>query len=104
MWVSWCECLKHGQHIKPGDAVDYVYVDSEQVNPMNRVAPAKYAETYDTDKYAEMTLDVAETILAAFGFSRIQLGFKNRRRSFLDELRGEKGREILLELENLDSN
>ena len=71
---------------------------------MSRIAPAKYAETYDTNKYAEMTLDVAETILTVFGFSRTQLGFKNRRRNFLEELRGERGREILLELKNLDSN
>jgi DNA polymerase elongation subunit (family B) len=73
---------QHGQRVKPGDIVDYVYVDTEQVNPLSRIAPAKYAETYDADKYAEMALDVAETILGAFGFSRTQLGFKHRRRNF----------------------
>jgi len=95
---------QHGQQVKPGDIIDYVYVDTEQVNPMKRIAPARYAETYDTDKYAEITLDVSETILAPFGFSRTQLGFKKRRRNFLEELRGEKGKEILLELQNLDPN
>jgi hypothetical protein len=94
---------QHEQRVKPGDMVEYVYVDTQQVNPMSRIAPAKYAETYDTDKYAEMTLDVAETILAAFGFSRTQLGFKHSQRNFLEELKGERGREILLELENLDA-
>jgi hypothetical protein len=94
---------QHGQHVRPGDMVDYVYVDSEQVNPMNRIAAAQYAETYDAEKYAEMTLDVAETILAAFGFSRTQLGFKHRPRNFLEELKGQRSREILLELENLDA-
>jgi DNA polymerase elongation subunit (family B) len=93
---------QHGQRVRPGDMVDFVYVDTEQVNPMSRVAAAKYAETYDADKYAEMTLGVAETILAAFSFSRTQLGFKHRQRNFLEELKGERGREILLELENLD--
>jgi hypothetical protein len=29
---------------------------------------------------------------------------KHRQRNFLEELRGGRGREILLELENLDSN
>jgi hypothetical protein len=49
-----------------------------------------------------MLLDVAESILGVFGFSRTQLGFERKPRSFLEELRNERGREILLELENLD--
>jgi hypothetical protein len=61
------------------------------------------AESYDADKYAEMLLDVAESILGVFGVLRTQLGFKRGQRNFLEELRGERGREILLELENLDA-
>jgi len=95
---------QHGQQVKPGDLVNYVYVDTEQVNPMKRISPAEFAQTYDADKYAEMTLDVAESVLGVFGFSRTQPGFKHRQRNFLEELRGERGREILLELKNLDSN
>jgi hypothetical protein len=34
---------------------------------------AEFAETYDIDKYAEMTLDAEESILGVFGFSRTQL-------------------------------
>jgi hypothetical protein len=34
--------------------------------------------------------------------ARTQLGFQHKPRSLLEELRGERGREILLELENLD--
>jgi hypothetical protein len=49
-----------------------------------------------------MTLDAAESILGVFGFSRTQLGFKRRQSNFLEELRGERGREVLLELEDLD--
>ena len=56
----------------------------------------------DTDKYVEMLLDVAESILGVFGFSRAQLGFQRRPKSFLEELRGERGKEILLELESLE--
>jgi DNA polymerase elongation subunit (family B) len=95
---------QHGRQVKPGDLVDYVYVDTEQANPMKRISAAELAETYDAEKYAEMTLDVAESILGVFGFSRTQLGFKRRQRNFLEELRGERGREILLELENLDAH
>ena len=87
--------------VKVGDFVDYVYVDTKQFNPINRVAPAEFAETYDVEKYAEMLLDVAESILGIFGFSRTQLGFQNRSRNFLDELRSERTKEILTELEEL---
>jgi hypothetical protein len=93
---------QHGRQVKPGDLVDYVYVDAEQANPMKRISAAELAETYDAEKYAEMTLDVAESILRVFGFSRTQLGFKRRQSNLLEELRGERGKEILLELENLD--
>jgi DNA polymerase elongation subunit (family B) len=88
--------------VKPGDLVDYIYVDNEQMNPLKRIAPTGLAECYDADKYAEMLLDVAESILAVFGFSRTQLRFERKPRGFLEELRGERGRDILLELENLD--
>jgi hypothetical protein len=49
-----------------------VYVDSEEVNPMKRVAPLEYADTYDAEKYGENLLDVAESVLGVFGFSRTQ--------------------------------
>jgi DNA polymerase-2 len=89
--------------VKPGDLVDYIYVDNEQMNPLKRIAPTGLAECYDADKYAEMLLDVAESILGVFGFSRTQLGFERNPRSFLEELKSERGREILLELENFDA-
>jgi DNA polymerase elongation subunit (family B) len=87
--------------VKTGDSIDYVYVDTTQVNPINRVSPAEFAETYDVEKYAEMLLDVAESILGVFGFSRTRLGFQNRSRNFLDELRSERTKELLMELESL---
>jgi DNA polymerase elongation subunit (family B) len=87
---------------RPGDLVEYVYVDAEAINPMNRVAPLDYADGYDVNKYAEMLLDVAESVLGVFGFSRTRLGFQHRPRNFLEELRGERGKEILLELETLE--
>jgi DNA polymerase I len=90
--------------IKPGEPVDYVYVDTQQVNPMRRIAAADYADSYDIDKYTEMLLDVAESILGVFGFSRTQFGFRRRTRSFMEELRGERAKEIILELESLEPN
>ena len=40
---------------------------------MRTMKSAEFAETYDVDRYAEMTLDVAESILGVFGLSRTQL-------------------------------
>ena len=77
---------------RPGDLVDYVYLNSEQVNPMKRVAPAESAGSCNIEKCAEMLLDVTEVILGVFGFSRSRLGFERKPRSFLDELRGKRGR------------
>ena len=87
--------------VKVGELVNYVYVDTTRINPINRVAPAEFAESYDVEKYVEMLLDVAESILSIFEFSRKQLGFQKRSRNFLDELQSERTREILTELEEL---
>ena len=76
-------------------------MDTTQINPINRVAPAEFAETYDTEKYAEMLLDIAESILGVFRFSRTKLGFQSKPRNFLEELRSEQTKEILMELSNL---
>ncbi len=93
----------HQKHrrVKAGDFVNYVYVDTNQVNPINRVAPAEFAEFYDVEKYVEILLDVAESILGVFEFSRKQLGFQNRSRNFLDEVRSEMAKEVLTELKEL---
>ncbi len=56
-----------------GDNIDYVYTDSKHTDPLQRVVPAKLisSEHYDRDKYLEMLLDSAESVLAIFGFSRV---------------------------------
>jgi len=81
------ECSKP---IKPGETVEYVYVDTTQLNPMKRVLPASIAHSYDCQKYAEMLLDTAETLLGVFGFSRAQFGLQLKPRNFLEELRHER--------------
>ena len=75
------------------------------LNPMRRVMPAAMINhehhRYDKEKYADMLLDVAETILGPFGFSRHQLGGRARMRSYLEELRLERARQSLLELREI---
>jgi hypothetical protein len=53
-------------------------------------------------RYPSMLLDVAESVLGVFRFSGTQLRFQRRPKSFLEELRGESGKETLRELESLE--
>jgi len=48
-----------------------------------------------------LVLDVAETVLGVSGFSRRHLGFKVKPKNFIEELRQERSREIISELETL---
>jgi hypothetical protein len=60
-----------------GDTIQYIYTDSQHNNPLARVVPIVVENTqaeplshYDKEKYKEMTLDAAETVLRLFGFDR----------------------------------
>jgi len=57
---------------------------------------------YDEEKYVEMVLDAAETILGVFGFDRRKLGFQSKSRDFLKELRLEREQELISEIQNFD--
>jgi hypothetical protein len=59
---------------------------------------------YDRDKYVELVLDVAETVLGIFGFDRGNLGLGGKPRNFLEELKLDRSQEILGELESLGSS
>jgi hypothetical protein len=65
-----------------GDTIQYIYRDSQHKNPLCRVVPLEILQKvkkdskaeksnldyYDKDKYREMILDAAETVLGCFGF------------------------------------
>jgi hypothetical protein len=56
-----------------GDTIQYIYTNSQHNNPLCRVVPIENLKTlppYDREKYREMTLDAAETVLGFFGFDR----------------------------------
>jgi len=88
---------------KAGNLVDYAYVNTKQTSPTKTVAAAGFAGAYDADKYADMLLDAAESIFGVFTFSRTRVAFQSRPKSFLEELRSERDKEILLELEILEA-
>jgi hypothetical protein len=65
------------------------------------IQPRSIKLNYDKEKYREMILDVAETILGYFGFDRTVYGNKKNtatRKWWLEELRQEREKDINIEL------
>jgi hypothetical protein len=91
--------------VKPGRG-GLLYVDTQQLNSMKKLAPAEFAGTYDAETYCELLLNVAGSILSVFvfGLPRTQLGFQRKIRNSLDELRSEITKEVLLELRTFNPN
>ena len=71
--------LSNNERVSKGDNIEYVYTDSQHQNPLSRVVPAQFIRNddsleYDKEKYKEMLLDAAETVLGIFGFDRTLFG------------------------------
>ena len=91
-----------------GDTIKYIYTDSQHKNPLCRVASidstigVRGKLDYDKEKYKEMILDAAETVLGYFGFDRSIYGNKKnigpRKWRWLQELRQERENEIRTEV------
>jgi DNA polymerase elongation subunit (family B) len=87
-----------------GDTIQYIYTDSKHNNPLCRVTPIedlKSIQQYDKEKYKEMILDAAETILGFFGFDRSTYSnIKKGRRKWrwYEELKEQRTRDIETEL------
>ena len=66
---------------KRGDAIQYVYTDSNHADPLQRITPARLicSENYDKEKYLELLLDSAEVVLSIFGFDRSLFGFDKKK-------------------------
>ena len=96
------------RHPSKGDPIRYIYTDSQQKNPLCRVMHVDIPENtegtvnYDKEKYKEMLLDAAETVLAYFGFDRTVYGNKKntgaRKWRWLNELKQERERDIGAEI------
>jgi DNA polymerase elongation subunit (family B) len=98
---------------------ELIYADTDSVfikrnkqkkNPLCRIASVdniqekntKETINYDKEKYREMLLDAAETVLAYFGFDRTVYGNKKnidaRKWRWLNELKQEKEKDIDVEM------
>ncbi|RLI37332.1 hypothetical protein DRO66_04030 [Candidatus Bathyarchaeota archaeon] len=87
---------KQGKIIAEGATVDFVYVNANHGNPFRRVLPVTMGSAcgyYDREKYGNMVLDAAETILSTFGFSRQRFGLALRTKSLWDFIIGVEGRD-----------
>jgi DNA polymerase elongation subunit (family B) len=85
-----------------GDTIQYIYTDSKHNNPLCRVVPIdnlKSLPPYDKEKYKEMILDAAETVLGFFGFDRSAYSnLKKGRKKWFEELREQRVRDIETEI------
>ena len=79
-----------GRHPTKGDIINYIYTNTQHKNPLLRVAAFETAHqdddnnksktlNYDKEKYREMILDAAETVLGPFGFDRTVYGDSKKR-------------------------
>jgi DNA polymerase elongation subunit (family B) len=98
-----------GGHPSKGDTVKYIYTDSQHKNPLCRVTALDSTIEhksgkldYDREKYKEMLLDAADTVLGYFGFDRDLYGDKQnltkRKWQWFQELRIERERDIKVEM------
>jgi DNA polymerase elongation subunit (family B) len=79
-----------------GDSIQYVHTDSSHADPLHRITPAKLmnSKDYDKEKYLEMLLDSAESVLSVFGFSRSLFGFDKKFKHWWDEMYQQRERDI----------
>jgi DNA polymerase elongation subunit (family B) len=107
-----------GKHPTKGDTIQYIYTNSQHKNPLCRVIPLEILQkvgakgkdnkengktlNYDREKYREMILDAAETVLGYFGFNRTVYGNpinnRKKKKKWYDELREERTKDIQAEM------
>jgi hypothetical protein len=81
-----------------GDILQYVYTNSQHQNPLNRIATG-FAVNYDKEKYKDMLLDAAETILGIFGFDRTVYGKAKDKKSWM-QLRRNRISDVKAEIDS----
>jgi DNA polymerase family B len=70
---------KKGIEMNAGEDVEYIYTNTHHDNPLYRVMPKALVEengdfNYDKEKYRDLLLEAAETVLSIFGFNRTAYG------------------------------
>ena len=88
-----------GKSLIRGDIIQYIYTDAHHSNPLCRVTALELVRQealgYDKEKYREMLLEAAETVLGYFGFDKAVYGGDIRRnRKWWHEFREERIRDV----------
>ena len=105
------------KHPTKGDTIQYIYTNSKHNNPLCRVVPleilqkvgekdgkqnSKTLNYYDKDKYREMILDAAETVLKFLGFDRTlyenPMNNRKKKMKWYEELHEERTKDIQAEM------
>ena len=89
-----------GKSLVRGDMIQYIYTDSAHKNPLRRVMPVDLINVehdYDKEKYREMLLEAAESILGYFGFDRTVYGDSKKNRKWWYEIIQERRKDIQTE-------
>jgi DNA polymerase-2 len=97
------QLASRGRKVKEGESVNFIFVDANHHNPLCRVVAYELADSKiheDKEKYKDMVLDAAETVLSTFGFSRKIYSPTPTQKSWIEELWEERRREIILESES----
>jgi DNA polymerase elongation subunit (family B) len=89
-----------------GDNIKYIHTDARHSNPLCRVTPVKNIERdslrYDKEKYRELILDAAQSVLGYFGFDRTVYGDERKTVSkkwkWLQEVRQQREKDIQTEM------
>ena len=96
-----------GKTVKEGEIVEFIHVDSKNYNPLCRVAPIETYDKkgYDKEKYRELLLDAAETVLSTLGSSRREFGSMTRKETYRDLLLSDmkEGEELEKETESMEA-
>ena len=84
-----------GKSLIRGDIIQYIHTDAAHKNPLRRVMPLDLISEehdYDKEKYREMLLESAESVLGYFGFDRTVYGnsIRKKNRKWWYELREER--------------
>jgi DNA polymerase elongation subunit (family B) len=89
-----------GKSTSVGESVEYIFTNSGHTNPLYRVRPGVLMEQngdfdYDKEKYRELLLEAAETMLGYFGFDRTAYGESPKRnRKWWHELSSRRAQDI----------
>ena len=95
-----CLISVSGQSLVRGDMIQYIYTDSAHKNPLRRVMPVDLINVehdYDKEKYHEMLLEAAESILGYFGFDRTVYGDRKKNKKWWYDLGQERQKDLQTE-------